>query len=91
MTRCWVENESPVDAKMRNRPGGLIRLLGRAMEKFRERAFQTPGYGMPVAFFTGMNALREYGKMFAVYLSFIAFLAAEVTMIYFIYRYLGVI
>ena len=47
--------------------------------------------GMPFAFFTGMNALREYGRLFAVYLSFIAFLAAEVAMIYFIYQYLGVI
>ena len=38
-----------------------------------------------------MNALREYGRLFVVYMSFVAFLAAEVTMIFFIYRYLGVI
>jgi hypothetical protein len=38
-----------------------------------------------------MKAFREYTRVFLVYMSFAVFLAAEVAVIYFVYKYLGVI
>lgn len=38
-----------------------------------------------------MKAFREYSRLFLVYMSFAVFLAAEVAVIYFVYKYLGVI
>lgn len=38
-----------------------------------------------------MKAFREYSRVFLVYMSFAVFLAAEVAVIYFVYKYLGVI
>jgi hypothetical protein len=38
-----------------------------------------------------MKALREYTRLFMVYISFAVFLAAEAAVIFFIYRELGII
>lgn len=38
-----------------------------------------------------MKALREYSRLFVVYMSFAVFLAAEAAVIFFIYRELGII
>jgi len=38
-----------------------------------------------------MKAFREYTRLFLVYMSFAVFLAAEVAVIYFVYKYLGVV
>jgi hypothetical protein len=38
-----------------------------------------------------MKVLREYSRLAVVYLSFIAFLAVEVAVIYLVYRQLGII
>jgi hypothetical protein len=37
-----------------------------------------------------MKAFAEYGRVAAVYASFIGFLATEVLMIVLVYRYLGI-
>jgi len=38
-----------------------------------------------------MKALREYSRVIAVYLSFVAFLAAEAAVIYLVYKHLGIL
>ena len=38
-----------------------------------------------------MNALREYSRLFVVYMSFVVFLAAEAAAIFLMYRHLGII
>ena len=38
-----------------------------------------------------MKAIKEYSRLFLIYMSFATFLAAEVAIIYFVYKHLGVI
>jgi len=38
-----------------------------------------------------MKVLAEFGRVATVYLSFVGFLATEVALIVFLYRYLGII
>jgi len=38
-----------------------------------------------------MKAMMEYARLGIVYMSFVAFLAAEVTAIFAVYKYFGVI
>jgi hypothetical protein len=47
--------------------------------------------GTPFAHSIYMKALREYGRILTVYMSFIAFVAVEIVAIVWIYRYIGVI
>jgi hypothetical protein len=47
--------------------------------------------GTPVANHISMKVLAEFGRLAAVYLSFVGFLATEVALIVVLYRFLGII
>lgn len=46
--------------------------------------------GTPPAHFKTMKVLTEYGRIAAVYMSFVGFLATEILLIVAIYRLLGI-
>lgn len=46
---------------------------------------------MHPAIIARMKVVQEYGRICMVYASFVVFLGAEVTAVYYLYKYLGVL